>query len=588
MPVDVPLQPLPPPQPGSVIAEVEGSLVLALAAPQFAALSREQRLVAYWAAQGIGAGTAGAIDQGYRRNLEIVRVLRGILSRPEVIPPGLVQRVRAFARLVYLNRGIHDAETGRKLLPTFTAADLRLAALAAQAAGADLGLSGARPEYALRALEGPLFDPRVDAQRTVHGSLMQSAVNLYAGVSERDLNGFHEQYPQNSRLAKSGGALVEQVYRLPAAADGLDQALSYIAPPQRAVIEPLSAFFRSGDPGLHREAQRAWLEAAGPIDFFAGFLDASSDPRARKGIYEGFVGAADPERTALLQRMADGLANAPRTEALVLVAAAGAMRPMRDFGFTAATGQGAKSAVFAAAAEAAAQLGEERWVATLAEPNFAGPLSHCGSRLRLAFLALRESAGKAASADESGALREALADLAAHQASAGRAAAPLLGQQCRNLWPRYVVTSWLASAADLPDADKVESDRLRAIELQLWWFTAKGAVAERYFKGRRYLSVTDDARFFTAAGELARLLRDIERSGDLARIDELFALHAAKVDVRLRDEVRERLRAAGVARRVLALPPRLDPVVQDGKVVDALAFPITDLDDQIQRDWAGL
>ena len=142
-------------------------------------------------------------------------------------------RIRAFARLVYLNHGIHDAETGWKQRPGFTAAELRNAALAAAAAGADLGLAGRSLEYSLRALDGPLFDPRVDAQRTVHGAdLTASAVNFYEGVTLRDLESFPERAPLQSRLVKQGGVVSERLYRLPAAADALDRALPWSAPPR--------------------------------------------------------------------------------------------------------------------------------------------------------------------------------------------------------------------------------------------------------------------------------------------------------------------------------------------------------------------
>ena len=44
--------------------------------------------------------------------------------------------------------------------------------------------------------------------------LEESANNLYDGVSLRDLDGFRERYPLNSRLVKRDGRLVEEVYRV--------------------------------------------------------------------------------------------------------------------------------------------------------------------------------------------------------------------------------------------------------------------------------------------------------------------------------------------------------------------------------------
>ncbi|HUJ25566.1 MAG TPA: hypothetical protein VLW85_06090 [Myxococcales bacterium] len=568
------LPPLPP-QPGNVIADVEGVSVLALAAPQFAALGRDQRLLALSVSEALSAGDATAIDQGYRHNLRIARLLRGILSQAQVVPGALLPRLRDFARVVWLNHGIHDAVTGRKQLPDFTASELRLAALAAQAAGADLGLQGATLEYVLRGLEAPLFDPAVDAQRTSHqpDALLNSAVNFYAGLSQRDLQGFVEQRPRNSRLAREDGTLREQPYRLPRVADGLEASMAWSAPPQREVLDPLAAYFRGADPADFAAAERAWHDAAGPIDFFAGFLDTSADPRGRKGLFGGAVGIADAERG---ERVASLAAEPARLEALVLAGAAGALRPLPFFTVTAEK----KSALFLAAQDAAARIGSDLAAGALAEPEFAAALSKCAPQLRAAHLAWRALALQAADGD--GAARELAADAAAAVAPEP---GPMLSDACRPQWARWLATTWLASAADLPDDGPVENDRQRAIGLCVWWFTGKGALAERRVKTRRFYGVPDSARFESAARELSQLLKDIARNQDSTRLRDLFLLHASKVDGPLRDDVRRRLKAAGAALRVAVIPPRLDPVLQDGKVVDAQAAQVTDLDAEVLRTW---
>src|SRR5438874_7607214 len=370
-------------QPATRLGETSGIAVVALGAPQFSALPRDQRLVAWYASQAGAVGDAVAAEQGYRRNLPVIRLLRGILSRPQVVPSSLLSRIRAFARLVYRNHGLHDVETGRKQAPGFTASELRIAALAASAAGADLGLGGAGLEYALRALEGPLFDARLDAQRTVHGAdLTASAVNFYEGVTLRDLQDSPEQAPLHSRVVKQGGVVVERVYRLPAAADALENALPYSAPPQRAVFEPLAAFFRSGDAAQLGSAERAWTEAFGPVDALAGFFDTSADPRGRKAMFGAAVGMADREPTEVLERLR--LRNSG--EALLLLSAAGASRPLRSYALTAE----GKSALFAAAFEAAAQVRAEGAIGAIAEPAVARELIRCAPALRFAQLALRE------------------------------------------------------------------------------------------------------------------------------------------------------------------------------------------------------
>jgi dipeptidyl-peptidase-3 len=565
------------PQPTTRLGESGGIAVLALGAPQFASLPRDQRLVAWYAAQAGASGDAIAAVQGYRRNLAIIRLLRGILSRAQVVPAATLGRIRTFARIVYLNHGLHDAETGRKQLPAFSAAELRTAALAAAAAGADLGLDGARLEYALRALEGALFDPRIDSVRTVHGAdLTASAVNFYEGVTLRDLHAFDEQAPRHSRLVKQGGAVVEQVYRIPAAADALDRALPHAAPPQRAVFEPLAAFFRSGDPALLDAASRAWTDAFGLVDALAGFFDRSADPRGRKALFGAMAGIADPERTEALGRLQ--LRNSG--EALLLLSAAGALRPPRGFALTVE----GKSALFAAAMEAAAQLREDAALAALAEPAFLSDLLRCAPALRLAQLAMRELS-RPPPVEALAALDEALADATASaQVESGTGILP--DPRCRALWPQFVATGWLASTAAAPENERIEDDRQRAVQLQIWWFSGKGALVERHLGGRLHLTVPDPARFRAAAQELVALLNEVRTSNDAGRWRELLDRHAAQVDPRWRAEAAARL--AGIPRRVAVLPPRLEAVLDgDGKVVDAQAVPVQDLDEQILRDWAS-
>ncbi len=559
-----------PEQPGTVIAQVDGAAVLALSAPAFASVSREQRLVAWWAAQALAAGDALAAAQGYRHNLNIIRILRGILMRPQAVPAQLLSRIRAFARVVYLNHGIHDPETGRKRMPSFGAAELRTAALAAQASGADFDLHGAALEYALRALDGPLFDPRVAAVRTAPGKdLTESAVNLYDGVTLQDLKTFRERAPRSSQLVKEQGAVSERLYTLPAAADALDRALPYAAPPQRALVESLGSFLRSGEPDAAAAAERSWAEAFGPVDFFAGFFDTSADPRGRKALFAGAVGVADPDRSQALPSRAGR-----RAEALFLVAAAGAFRPVRTFALAVPE----KTALFAAAQEAAAQVASDEIVSALADPRIASELSRCGPSQRFALLALREL-----SRTGTGVLEETLAEVNAHLFAAS-ATGPMPDASCRELWPQFAALQWLASLRAAEEGDPIEDDRARAAQLQLWWFTSKGALVERRSGGAPHFTIPDPAHFQAVAAELRGLLLRDRAEGEAGRLHELLERHASRVDPHLREEVLSRL--SGIPRRVAVLPPRLDPVLRDGAVVDAQAVPVQDLDDQVLRDWA--
>ena len=277
------------------------------------------------------------------------------------------------------------------------------------------------------------------------------------------------------------------------------------------------------------------------------------------------VGMADRERTEALA----GLRLRNSGEALLLLSAAGASRPPRSYALTAE----GKSALFAGAFEAAAQVRAEGTIGAIAEPALVRDLLRCAPALRFAQLALRELSRAAAEALP--ALQEALADANA-LVLAESTAEILPDPRCRELWPQFVATDWLSTVAEA-EGDRVEDDRQRSVLLQLWWFTGKGTAVERHASGRRYLAVPDGAKFRAAAQELLALLKELQASGDAARWRELLERHASRPDPRWREEIASRLQ--GVPRRVSVLSPRLEAVLDGaGKVVDAQAVAVQDFD----------
>jgi dipeptidyl-peptidase-3 len=601
------LTPAPPAQPARLLGEVSGAAVLALDAPAFASLTRDQRLVAYQVALAAQRGESLTYDQGDRHNLAVVKLLRGVLSRPHA-SSGLAP-IRAYAREVWLAHGLHDPLTGQKLAPGFTAAELRTAALAAKASGAELGLTSV--EYGLRALEGAIFDSRIEARRTARGSdLPASATNLYDGVTLRDLQGFKEQSALNSRLVKDDGVLREKLSLLPASADALDAAAGYSAPPQRALLDPLSAWLRGGAAESLRDANRALLEVSGPLDFFAGFLDLSADPRGRKALFAGFVGLADPERTAALQPLAQAavqlaqllpvplsLSRPPQAEALILASAAGS--PLRDavtlpLFVDERARLGSRSIFFAGAAQAADEV-RAKAVAALAEPALASELAACYPQQHQAFIALRELIGRARTTPrepllDRGTLVELRADLVANLLGPLpriRELGLLPDARCQELWPQFAATQLFTSAVSLEPGQRLDADSLRAAALQLWWLTAKGALVERHDGGRRFLAVPDAGRLRASLAELLGLLQQIESHTDTGRLADLLERHASRPDAQWLQEMKAHLREAALPARVVLLAPRIEPILTNGQLVDAKLSPVDDLDAQVLRDWAG-
>jgi hypothetical protein len=181
---------------------------------------------------------------------------------------------------------------------------------------------------------------------------------------------------------------------------------------------------------------------------------------------------------------------------------------------------------------------------------------------------------------------EARADAAADAMATTPAAAPLFTDAgCQELYPRIVASHWLAAAADAPEDGHLDAHGLRALWLEASSMASKGVVHDRREGGKRYLEV-DRAQFAQAAGELVRLFDELEKSGNAARVAELFEQQGARVDLATRDEMNERLHA--IARHVALVPPRIVPVLEDQRVTDAHAVPIGDLDEEVLRALQAL
>ena len=110
----------------------------------------------------------------------------------------------------------------------------------------------------------PHFDPMVTAKTPPPGQdiLTASANNLYVGVTMKDLEGFRERYPLNSRLVKHNGRLVEEVYRageagctarqIAAIIGHLEAAIPFATPPMAEALRALIKFYRTGEPADRR------------------------------------------------------------------------------------------------------------------------------------------------------------------------------------------------------------------------------------------------------------------------------------------------------------------------------------------------
>src|SRR5215475_10082325 len=105
------------------------------------------------------------------------------------------------------------------------------------------------------------FDPDVDSivtnktPRAGKDILASSANNLYVGVSMKDLEGFKESHPLNSRVVKEKGRITEEVYRvggrygnqIAAIVQHLEAAIPYATEPMAKALAALVKFYKTGE-----------------------------------------------------------------------------------------------------------------------------------------------------------------------------------------------------------------------------------------------------------------------------------------------------------------------------------------------------
>jgi len=328
----------PPSTPASLTPLVErvgDTGFIQLQAESFRQLDARQQALAYWLTQAAIAIDPIIYDQLSAYGVRQKRLLEEIVARSVGVNPGSLAKIREFALLFWANRGNHNENTGQKFLPSFTADELRQAALTAQKNGAfaagyaDLPALAkpAELERELQALAPSLFDPNFEPLTTAKTpppgkDIIQASSNtFYRGVTLADLKDVKERHPLNSRIIKeAGGSIGEEVYRA-GTNDGrvapglyavyLKQAIGYLEkaravaePAQEKVIADLIRFYQTGEPAEWLAFGADWVRNDATVDFANGFIEVYRDARGAKGSSQAFVTVTDRPVTTAMTKLA--------------------------------------------------------------------------------------------------------------------------------------------------------------------------------------------------------------------------------------------------------------------------------------------
>jgi dipeptidyl-peptidase III len=304
----------------SLAARVRDTGFIQLTSDSFAGLTSDEKMDAYWLYRAAVAVDPIAYDQNSADGLREKHLLEAILTHPNGIDPGVAKKIAEYTMLFWGNKGNHDTNTSGKILPEFTADELRTAAEQASKNGARLG-SATGLARELQELNKTIFDPEYEPKLVQKNPpngediLEASSENFYSGVTLKDLVGFTEHYALNSRLEKQDGTLVEDVYRagtpdgtvppgkyareLGLAIRNLEQAVKYAPSQQQKVINDLIRYYQTGERADWIRTGIDWVRDKSSPDFSNGFVEVYKDPRGKKGAIQGFVSVVDEKMNKL-------------------------------------------------------------------------------------------------------------------------------------------------------------------------------------------------------------------------------------------------------------------------------------------------
>ena len=626
----------PAPQRPYLLERVDDAAVVQLYADGFTALPLREKTLIWHLSQAAIAGRDIFYDQRYAHSLEMRDVIEAIVAAPAGIDPATLAEVTRYTKLFWINSGPYNTLTARKFVLGCTPQALATAAAVAAKNGADFHTP--RDEtlaQQLTRLEPAFFDATVDPQITAKAPpagqdiLTASANNLYVGVTLKDLDGFRERYPLNSRVVKKGGAITEEVYRiggryskpLTEIVKHLDAAAGFATPEMAAALKALATFYRTGETADREAYDIAWVkDKASPVDTINGFIEVYLDARGMKGAWEGLVFYVNQEKTAGIQKLAanaqwfeDRMPWEPRyrkanvqgitANAIDVVIETGDSGPVTPIGINLPNDQrireqyGSKSVSLSNVTEAydrstpASMREEFTWTAEETAragkwSGFSGELhtnmheviGHASGRVSERLAGTPQAALK----EQFSALEEARADLVAlyflpdpKLAELGLFSAADQNDIVLAEYEAYT-RNVLVQLRRVRTGTDIADDHMRNRQMIVHWLMRNTpAVAARQRDGKTFYVVTDAKGFRDGVGTLLAEVQRIKAEGDYAAAKALFEAYGIHFDPKLRDEIIARVDQLHLPSYTGFVMPKLAAVISEtGAVSDVvLSYP---------------
>jgi dipeptidyl-peptidase-3 len=619
-----------------LLERVDDAAIVQIYADGFRELPLKEKTLIWHLTQAALAGRDIFYDQRYAHNLEMRDVLEAIVTHPAGVDPATLAEIQRYTKLFWLNTGAYNNLTARKFVMKSTPEALGAAAHAAAKAGAQFPTrNGETLDQLLARLRPMFFDPAVDPMVTAKTPppgkdiLTASANNLYSGVSMRDVDGFKEQYPLNSRLVKSGGRLVEEVYRengrygrqIAAIVQHLEAAIPHATEPMANALRALITFYKSGETSDRVAYDVAWVQdKSSPVDTINGFIEVYLDARGIKGAWEGLVFYVNREKTSEIQKLAreaqwfeDRMPWDPKfrksgvqgitANAIDVVIETGDSGPITPVGINLPNDQavrerhGSKSVSLSNVSEAYdkstlpafrsefAWTPEEadratRWSSFASEltTNMHEVIGHASGRVEERLQGNPQGALK----EQFSALEESRADLVAlyflpdpKLVELGLIAQADHDEVVRAEYEAYARNA-LVQLRRVREGTTIEEDHMRNRQMIVHWLMANTkAIETRTRDGKTYYVMIDPAAFRAGVGRLLAEVQRIKGEGDYPGAKQLFETYGVHFEPKLRDEVVARVTSLDLPSYSGFVMPKLEAVKNAaGEITDVtISYP---------------
>ena len=620
-----------------LLERVDDAAVVQLYADGFASLPQKEKVLVWHLYQAALAGRDIFIHQKHKDALAMRGVLEQIVAYPSGVEAATLSEIRRYTKLFWINNGPYNNLTARKFVLKCTPQAFAAAAKASAGAGARFATGEGESLDGLLARLQPMFfdanvDPIVTNKNPGPGQdiLLASANNLYSGVSMSDLKGFTEKYGLNSRLVKTGGKLVEEVYKadglygrqITAVVKHLEAARAVATEPMARALTALVKFYRTGEGADRVQYDIAWVQdKASPVDTINGFIEVYMDPRGVKGSWEGLVYYVNQEKTARIRKLADNAQwfedhmpwdpkyRKPSVQGIVanaidVVVGTGDSGPVTPIGINLPNDQairekyGSKSVALSNVTEAyekstpASMRDEFSWTPEEADRSarhgeFSASLTtdmhevigHASGRQAESLKASPQALIK----EHFSALEEGRADLVglyflADPKLVELGIIPAADQEAmvRAEYESYTRNA-IVQLRRVREGAQIEEDHMRNRQMIVRWLMANTkAIEERSRDGKTYLVMVDPAAFREGVGRLLAEVQRIKSEGDYAAAKQLFETYGVHFDPKLRDQVVARVDRLDLPSYSGFVMPKLSAVTAaNGEITDVqISYPM--------------